>query len=153
MSENRKLVTVTESIHIDRPPDVVFDYTQDYGTRADWDAGISEATLLAESPRRVRVKVPRLGRFTVEYQLFRRGERTSAAFMDVESAWISGGGGSWRYEASDDGTDWTQTNSFELKHPRLLDWLAPMFEATLRSSMRRAMAKAKSILETPTSEH
>jgi hypothetical protein len=148
MSDTRKTITVTETIHIMEPPEVVFDYTQDYRTRADWDPGISEATLLGESPRRARVEVPRLGRFTVEYQLFRRGDRTSAAFTDVDSAWISGGGGSWRYEAGAGGTDWTQTNTFELRHPRLLGWLSGLFEGNLRSSMRRAMANAKSILET-----
>ena len=56
---------------------------------------------------------------TVVYRLDRRPERTSAAFVDVESSWISGGGGSWEYEAVDGGTRWQQTNSLELKRPRL----------------------------------
>jgi hypothetical protein len=67
MNDKRKTITVTETIHVAQPPDVVFDYTQDYRTRADWDPGVREATLLSESPRRARVEVPRLGRFTVEY--------------------------------------------------------------------------------------
>ena len=48
-------------------------------------------------------KVAGLGRMTVVYRLDRRPERTSAAFVDVQSAWITGGGGSWEYEAVDGG--------------------------------------------------
>lgn len=46
-----------------------------------------------------------------------------------------------------DGTDWTQTNTLELKRPWLLRSLAPLVERNLRSSMRRAMAEAKAIME------
>ena len=99
---DRRTITVSETIHLDRSPEAVFDYTQDYATRSDWDPGIKEATILSESPR---------------------------------------------YEARDNGTEWTQTNSFELKHPRLLGWLAPAFERSLRSSMRQAMGNARSIME------
>lgn len=143
----RATITVSETVHVEQPPEAVFDYTQDYATRAVWDPGISEAQVLSEEPRRVRVRVPNVGRFTVEYRLFRRGERTSAAFVDVDSPWISGGGGSWSYEAADGGTSWTQTNTMELRHPRLFGWLAPIFRRNLAASMRQAMANAKRILE------
>ena len=84
---------------------------------------------------------------TVLYKLDRRPERTSAAFVDVESAWISGGGGSWEYEAVDGGTRWQQTNSLELKRPRLAVLLGPLLERGLRRSTQRAMADAKRRLE------
>jgi hypothetical protein len=58
----------------------------------------------------------------------------------------------WRYEATGDGTRWTQVNTLELRHPRLTGWLAGMIERTVRSSMRTAMARAKAIMErSPTS--
>jgi len=63
------------------------------------------------------------------------------------NAFFSGGGGSWRYEARGGGTDWTQTNTLELRRPRLFGWLAPVIEWNLRNGTRRAMAKAKSIME------
>ena len=147
MSGPRHLVTVTESIWVDRPPDAVWDYTQDYTRRTEWDAGVAEATILGGEPRAVRVKIPNLGSMTVVYRLDRRPERTSAAFTDVESGWVSGGGGSWEYEAADGGTRWQQTNSLELKHPRLAFLLRPMLERGLRRSTRRAMAEAKRRLE------
>lgn len=147
MTHQRRIITVTEAVHVERPPADVFDYTQDYSTRAQWDRGVTEAQVLSESPRRVRIAVRGLGRFTVEYQLFRRPDRTSAAFRDVASSWMSGGGGSWRYEPENDGTRWTQTNTLELKHPRLMRPLAPLIERNLRSSMRTAMAEARRLLE------
>ena len=138
---------MTESIWVACPPEAVWDYTQDFTRRTEWDAGIAEATILQQDPRTVRVKVAGLGRMTVVYQLDRRPERTSAAFVDVESAWVSGGGGSWEYEAADGGTRWQQTNSLELKWPRLAFLLGPLLERGLRRSTQRAMAEAKRRLE------
>ena len=138
---------MTESIWVACPREAVWDYTQDFTRRTEWDAGIAEATILRQDPRTVRVKVAGLGRMTVVYRLDRRPERTSAAFVDVESAWVSGGGGSWEYEAVDGGTRWQQTNSLELKRPRLAFLLAPLLERGLRRSTKRAMAEAKRRLE------
>ncbi len=138
---------MTESIWVACPPEAVWDYTQDFARRTEWDAGIAEATILAEDPRTVRVKVAGLGRMTVLYKLDRRPERTSAAFVDVESAWISGGGGSWEYEAIDGGTRWQQTNSLELTRPAFAWLLAPLFERSLRRSTQKALAEAKRRLE------
>jgi polyketide cyclase/dehydrase/lipid transport protein len=147
MSDRRHVVSVTETIWVERSPEVVWDYTQDYTRRTEWDAGVAEATVLGLDPRTVRVRIPGLGSMTMQYRLDRRPERTSAAFMDVESSWISGGGGSWEYEAAVGGTRWQQTNSLELKRPRLAFLLAPLLERGLRRSTKRAMAEAKRRLE------
>jgi hypothetical protein len=143
----RRLVSVTESVFVARPPEDVFDFTQDYAQRAEWDAGVTHAELLSEEPRAARVMIRGLGKATVTYQLFRRPERTSAAFTDVESAWICGGGGSWQYEPVQGGTQWQQTNTLELKRPRLMRLLAPWIERSLRQSTRTSMATAKERLE------
>ena len=147
MNESRRLVTVTESIWVNRPPAAVFDYTQDYTHRTEWDAGIGEAAVVGTEPRAARVRIPGLGSMTVEYRLDRRPERTSAAFVDVDSAWITGGGGSWQYEPVDGGTLWQQTNSLELKPSWLARLIAPFMERSLRRSTRRSMAEAKRRLE------
>jgi hypothetical protein len=60
---------------------------------------------------------------------------------------VSGGGGSWRYETRDGGTDWTQTNTIELRHARLGRLMVPFVKWRLRASMRQAMAVAKAHLE------
>ncbi|HEX5014776.1 MAG TPA: SRPBCC family protein [Candidatus Limnocylindrales bacterium] len=147
MAASRHVVTVTESIWIDRSPEVVFDYTQDYGRRTEWDAGVSSAKLVASDPRTARVRVRNLGAMTVRYRLDRRPERTSAAFSDVDSAWVSGGGGSWQYEPENGGTRWQQTNSLEVKRPWLGWLIGPLLEQGLRRSTRVAMAEAKRRLE------
>lgn len=152
MSHHRRRITVSERVHVARSPHDVFDYSQDYGRRAEWDPSVTDAQVVCESPRRIRIAVRGLGRFTVSYQLFRRGQRTSAALVDVASPWISGGGGSWRYEPRDGGTDWTQTNTLELKRPWLV-LIAPLMQASLRSTMRRSMAEAKRQLEAATHPH
>ena len=144
---DRRTITVSETVYVDRSPEAVFDYTQDYATRTDWDDQVKAAEVLSEDPRRVRVTVRGIGPMLLEYRLFRRGDRTSAAFVDLDNAFFSGGGGSWRYEARGGGTDWTQTNTLELRRPRLLGWLAPVVEWNLRNGTRRAMARAKSIME------
>jgi Polyketide cyclase / dehydrase and lipid transport len=144
---DRRTITVSESIHVGRSPELVFDYTQDPATRPDWDDQIQVAELVSDEPRRVRITARGLGSFTLAYRLFRRGDRTSAAFLDLGNAFFSGGGGSWRYEARDGGTDWTQTNTLELRRPGLLGWLAPVVAWNLRNGTRRAMAKAKAIME------
>ena len=143
----RRTVTVTETIHVDRSPEHVFDFTQDYDRRTTWDAGIAEASYVSRDPVRARVKVPGMGSATVEYRLYRRGDRTSAVFTDVDSWIVVGGGGSWRYEPSGQGTDWTETNTLELRHPRLTGWLAPLIERIVRSSTKTAMRKAKAMME------
>ncbi|HET6379641.1 MAG TPA: SRPBCC family protein [candidate division Zixibacteria bacterium] len=143
----RRTVTVSETVDVARDRVAVFDFTQDYAHRAEWDDSVVSAEVLSDEPLRVRLEIRSVGRMTLEYQLFRRGERTSAAFVDVDSSWVGGGGGSWAYESNGDGTHWTQTNTLELKHPRLMGFMAPMIERNLRSSMRRAMARAVAMME------
>jgi hypothetical protein len=140
-------INVSESIVVARPPIDVFDFTQDYDRRPEWDTYVTAAEIVSYAPRRVIVRVAAVGRYTVEYRLFRRGERTSAQFVDVESRWLAGGGGSWRYEPVAEGTRWTQTNTFELKHPRLLRWAAPLVRMLLRRSMRQAMREARRLMD------
>jgi uncharacterized protein YndB with AHSA1/START domain len=144
----RRVVTVTHSVVVARPAEAVFDYTQDPAHRAEWDPGFRSAELVSENPRRVRGVQDGIGPVTVEYKLFRRPERTSAAFGDTHSRWIAGGGGSWSYEPSANGaaTTWTQTNTIELKHVRLGALLAPMVRWSLARSMRRSMASAARIM-------
>jgi Polyketide cyclase / dehydrase and lipid transport len=147
MSGSRRVISVTESVWVNRPPKAVFDYTQDYARRTEWDQGIAEAAIVGTAPRAARVRIRGLGAMTVEYHLDRRPERTSAAFVDVDSAWITGGGGSWQYEPENGGTRWQETNSLELKRPRLTRLLAPLIERNLRQSTRKSMAEAKRRLE------
>jgi hypothetical protein len=141
------MVTVSHTVHVKRSPEEVFDYTQDYSTRMDWDATVKSARVLDEEPRRVQVDMEGIGPLVIEYKLFRRGERTSAAFNDVRSRLIAGGGGSWTYEARDGGTDWTETSTLEFRNGFVGKLLAPVLRRNMRTLTSKAMAKAKAIME------
>jgi len=143
----RPVVTVTHTVHVDRTPDDVFDYTQDYATRPDWDSTVLSAELISADPRRVKVVMRGLGPLVIEYKLFRRGDRTTAAFTDVGSRVFGGGGGSWSYVARDGGTDWTETNTLEFRNGLLGTLLAPLIRRNMATLTRKAMDKAKSIMD------
>jgi hypothetical protein len=146
---DRRIVTVSHTVHVERSPEEVFDYTQDYGTRTDWDPTVVSAEVLSRDPRRVKVVMEGLGPLVIEYKLDRRGERTSAAFRDMKSRIFSGGGGSWSYEPRDGGTDWTETSTLEFRNGLIGRLGAPMIRRNMATLTRKAMAKAKGIMESP----
>ena len=146
-STDRTLLKVSESIWVDRPREIVFDFTSDFSRRTEWDGAVSEVTILGTSPRSARLTVPGIGRTNVVMRQDRRPERTSAAFQDIESRWIIGGGGSWQYEPERGGTRWTETNTLELRASWPLKVLAPILTWNFRRATRRAMAEAKRQLE------
>ena len=141
-------ISITQSIVIQRKPEDVWDFTQDYARRAAWDDTILEAEVLEAGARpRVRVRAKGGLRGIFVYKLSERPRRTSVEMVEVESALVAGGGGSWSYEPWEGGTRWTQTNSVRLKS-RLAEWLlGPSLRWTMRRAARRAMAKAKIALE------
>lgn len=146
-------VTVTESIHLAAPPERVFDVTQDYARRASWDASIRSVEVLepadAAAKRGPLVRVHAQGGLEAlfRYKRYDRPRGTSLAMEDVRSPWIAGGGGAWTYEAVEGGTLFTQTNTLVLKPGFLSGCLAPFVRWSLRSSTRRALAKAKTFVE------
>ena len=141
-------VTVKESIWIAAPIEAVWDFTQNYAHRREWDDSILEAEVVQEEPARlVRIRAAGGVRFTAKYTLFRRPHKTSLAMVGVRSSWVSGGGGSWLYEEKDGGTLWTQTNTLSIKHPIVYWLLRPVLTWQLRKSTRRSMQKAKALLE------
>jgi len=146
---SRVTISATESVWVDRSPDDVFDYTQDYATRRDWDTTVKSAEVLSREPLRVRQELEGIGPVVMEYKLYRRGDRTTAAFTETRSKLISGGGGSWSYVAKDGGTDWSQTATLEFRNGLVGRLLAPLLRRNMHTLMRKAMVKAKSIMESP----
>jgi hypothetical protein len=147
MALDRVTVTVTHTVHVNRTPQEVFDYTQEYRTRMDWDPTVKSAKVLSEDPRRVEEVLEGIGPVVMEYKLFRRGERTSAAFTSEKSRLIAGGGGSWNYVAADGGTDWTQTSTLEFRNGLVGRLFAPILRRNMATLTRKGMAKAKAIME------
>lgn len=146
-STDRVLLTVSESIWVNRPPEAVFDYTADFATRTEWDHSITEVTILSASPRTARIAVPGVGHTTVVTRLDRRPERTSAVFQDVDSRWITGGVALGSTNRKATATRWTVTNTLEFKPSWLMRLVRSVMTREIRRKTRRAMAEAKRILE------
>ena len=141
-------VSVSETVVISRPPDEVWDFTQDFDKRRQWDPSILEAKAEpAVFPPRVRVRAAGGLSAIFQYKQFDRPERTSLAMEDIHSPWIESGGGTWLYEPEGSGTRWTQTNTLMVKPRWLSALLQPVVERRLRSTTRTAMQRAKAMLE------
>jgi Polyketide cyclase / dehydrase and lipid transport len=141
-------ITVSESILVRTTPERLFDFTQDYGRRAEWDASILEAEVLEHSPvPRVRIRGRGGLRAVFQYRQFERPRRTSLALEAVESAWIASGGGSWSYEERDGGTLWTQTNTLVVRAGWWRALFVPAIRANLRSATKHALERAKQLFE------
>jgi hypothetical protein len=142
-------ITVKEEILVAAPPERVFDYTQDYAHRAKWDDAVLEAKVVADAPERmVWVRGPGGFESTLHYRLFDRPKMTSLEMTDIRRGFgISGGGGSWRYEAADGGTRFTQQNTLVLKS-RIQYWLFGwLLRWQLARTTRKAMARVKALIE------
>lgn len=141
-------VAITETIEVQCAPERVWDFTQDYQRRSQWDSSVLEATVLNRDPfPRVRVRLAGGVRAVLQYKAFHRPVRTSLVMEEVQSFLLNGGGGSWSYAPSEIGTTWTQTNSLKLNPGILSRILLPMVRWQLRTATRRSMKKAKALLE------
>jgi hypothetical protein len=140
-------IKVNEEIFINRPPEVVWDYTQDFSKRLEWDKYLIKTTVLQENPKTVTIKGKGNFEATLVYKLNDRPNKTTLVFTEIKSPLIEGGGGSWRYEKKDNGTLWTQMGSCTLKNGFMSKLMIPLVRAMLRYNMRSAMKLAKKILE------
>jgi hypothetical protein len=141
-------VTVSEFIQIDAGPDVVWDYTQDWRRRREWDRSVIEAEYLSEKPP-VTVQVKGAGGldFKVIYKITERPRLTTLAMTDLNSFWLRGGGGSWKYEPIQNQTIWTQHNTLVLRDDFLGWFFRPVFAFVLAITTRQLMKRAKFNLE------
>ncbi len=147
-SFSKRRVTVTESVFVRRRPEDVWDFTQDYSRRHEWDSSVFEATVLDSYPvPRVRVRCSGRLKSVFQYRQFDRPSRTSLTMEEVQSTMLAGGGGSWSYVEMDGGTVWTQTNTLVMKAGWWRRLLVPLVQRQLLLSTRQAMQRAKQMLE------
>jgi len=140
-------VTVRVSLFIAAPPERVWDFTQDWSRRADWDPAIVAAERIEAEPPAYRVRGAGGVRFVARYKLYDRPRRTSLEMAESTSRLIGGGGGSWAYEPEGAGTNWTQNNTLTVKNAVLYTLLRPLLSWQLRRVTRAAMTKAKELIE------
>jgi hypothetical protein len=141
-------VTVIESVFIKASPGAVFDYTQDWSHRTDWDPGILAAEVLQEDdPRSVKLRMKGGVTGLLKYKQFDRPHRTSVVITDLNSRLMRASGGAWEYLAKEDGTLFTQTNTIKLANRFVHFMLGAIVRWQLRKLTLTAMEKAKAVLE------
>lgn len=140
-------ITVDHHIVVAKSPEAVWDYTQDWTRRTEWDRSVVKVEILSESPRIIRVQSRGGGSFDVTYKQADRAKKTSLAMTSFTSFWFRGGGGSWKYEATETGTTWSQRNTLILRDGWLGSLFAPFFRWILRRATMDGMSRARAILE------
>ncbi|GAA4326346.1 SRPBCC family protein [Flaviaesturariibacter amylovorans] len=138
-----------DSIHILRPPEAVFDITQDYSRRLEWDTFLVKAELLGGAPRAavgVRawcVAHNGLGMET-EYVSF-RPPRVAAVKM-TRGPWLfKDFAGSWNFREAAGGTEVVFVYAYALRFPFVL--FGAFARRRLQREVRQRLLDLKAYLE------
>lgn len=141
-------IHIKHSIYIDRSPEEVWDYTQNYEYRKQWDKTIIKAEVLQTKPRRsIKIKAKGGTTMTYEYKEEKRPVRTSLQAKDIHSRLIHAAGGSWSYEKQGDGTLWTQTNNIIIKPSLWNHLMMGLYKQIMTTQIITAMKLAKIMIE------
>ena len=143
-----KAIIIKYSIFINKPKETVWNFTQDYNNRSQWDKSVIEAVVTQTSPNRI-VKLSMRGNNTMTfvYKLDDKPSKTTLVATEIKSPLIEKAGGYWSYEDENEGTRWNQTNSIELKNKLHLRLLTPLLKKVFERQTRQAMSRAKELLE------
>jgi len=146
MKENT--IPIRHSILINKPREVVWDYTQNYGNRTIWDSSVLETTVLQTTPNRI-VKLKMKGNTTMTYiyKLDDRPNKTTLVAKEITSPIIESMGGAWIYEEHQGKTLWTQAGSVVFKKNFLLKLFLPIYKLVFAMLTKKAMQKAKQEME------
>jgi len=142
-------VTIKEAIQIKKNRQLVWDYTQNWNNRSDWDAQVLEVLEVRSGPKKY-VKAKFLGEhiWDINYQLIKEPEQTSLSMNNDTSKLILGGGGSWRYKSlGKDLTGWIQVNTIILPNNFFFRLFNPIFKYLISYMTRSSMKKAKKYIE------
>jgi|GEM_PF-2003965 len=143
-----KKITVKNTSNIHASREAVWDYTQDYACRPDWDFSIRSGDVIAVTPHRLVKIRARFGLcYAFRYKAFDRPRRTSLAIVDSNSPFVLAGGGSWRYDAIDGGTRWTQVNSIVMPNRWYIRVGQPLLTLGIKAHMAITMRVAKYRIE------
>jgi hypothetical protein len=143
-------ITARITVYVSAPPERVWDFTQDWSQRHEWDATVLQAVRdpgSADDAPAFQVRGAAGLGFVAKYKLYERPRKTSLVMTDITSRLVTGGGGSWSYEAANGGTSWTQTNTLTLRGGLIGALLRPFVRWQLARSTRKAMEAAKRRIE------
>ena len=143
-------IRIEESIIVEKPPELVFDFTQDYGKRLHWDTFLKRADLMngvSEAGKGVKAYcVARNGLAMVtEYITFNRPEVT-AIKMTKGPFLFKSFLGSWRFKPKNAGkTEVIFLYSFTLRFPFVL--LSGPIKRNLHKNVRQRLIDLKHSIE------
>ncbi len=146
MKENTLIIK--HSILINKPREVVWDYTQNYENRTAWDSSVIETTVLQTIPSRiVKLKMRGNTSMTYIYKLDDRPNKTTLIANEIISPIIVSMGGAWIYEEQNGKTLWTQRGSVIFKNNFLMKIFLPLYKFIFVMLTKNAMKKAKREIE------
>ena|SRR5688572_370962 len=141
-------ITIRQSIIVCKPRELVWDYTQNFANRPDWDSAIKSAYLLQEEPNRiVKLQTHSNKTMTCYYKHDERPFKSLLEARDISSPFIASADGSWSYEKIGKGTLWSQTNTIAFKQHLLNNIMMPFYKWYFKKMTRRAMNKARCRME------
>lgn len=141
-------VAATAEIRIAASPETVFDYTQDWSRRRDWDPEVIAAELVPGSPRRARVRMRRGATIVLRHDVDERPTRVEVTSESLEGGGpIAGAGGSAEYVADGDGTIFRLTMSVTLGGGLMAKMVAGVAKGELDRAVRQAVQNAKAAIE------
>jgi uncharacterized membrane protein len=141
-------ITIKNSILINKPKSLVWDFTQNYTNRPIWDNTVVSTEILHAAPNRmVKLKMKGNTTMTFIYKLDDRPNKTSLKAIDIESAYIKSAGGSWTYEEQNGVTNWTRVDTIVLKDSVFMFLYIIIFKWIFAYQIRNAMKKVKLVLE------
>ncbi|MBD0258104.1 MAG: SRPBCC family protein [Cytophagales bacterium] len=145
-----KSIKFTETIHIRERPEVIFDYTQDYGNRLQWDTFLKRADLVdgataaGKGVKSYCVAKNGIGMETV-YVSFNR-PRATAVQMTRGPYLFKTFQGSWTFRAlPDGGTEVIFLYSFTLRFPFSLAGF--LVRRILQRNVRQRLVDLKTCIE------
>jgi hypothetical protein len=141
-------IIIRESIFIQQPRQVVWDFTQDYSLRPLWDKTVMKAHLMEITPWRIAwLKIKGGAEMKLVYKVFHSPEKATVFAAEINSNLIEQAGGAWLYQVKDNGTIWQQTNALVFKRFFLISLMLPICKFIFRRQIRKAMKIAKEKLE------
>ncbi len=140
-------ITFSERVVIDRPKEIVWDYTQNTDLLSEWDKSILEAEVIEESPRTIRLQMTGGITMTIMYTLENRPNKLAFTYRKVESPILEHGGCTSTFEERNGTTLWIQSCTLVFKYHVLLGIMLPIYRLRYGKKMKEAMKRAKSVLE------
>jgi uncharacterized membrane protein len=147
------MARITESVEIDRRPEVVFAYLDDLGRHKEWDDQIVSTRVETEGPTRVGTRatdtrrVP-IGKQDITYEITEHDPPSKAAFRGISGPVRPVG--AITVEPLEDGARSRVTIELELQGHGLGKLLAPLANRDARKHVPENQAKLKERLESAT---